>query len=677
MPDFAAVGGVLLGATVLLVVAGTGVVVAAALRITNVGQLVLAAYVVGFADVVALSLFLSLFGEMTRAMLVAGSLTVFAAATGIWLLVGAPRPPRLPPRALGSLERSRPVLVLAVAVGGALMYVAVLILRTPPNGWDQLNYQLARAAFWAQDGRIGYVDSAYDQRINIYPPDGEAAFAFVLSVTRNEVFAALVQFAAALACAVGAFVFSRRLRIRREEAAFGSLLFLTLPIVLLQASTTKNDLVVASFLVAAAVFLLGDSRREIGLAALATALAVGTKSTAFYGVVVLVALAVVALPRSRLPMRLAALVGGTLIGRYWYAVNMHDSGRFLGDTSGIPGLTAILSPRANLVEAVGLGVDTVDLSGSSGADLFVYLLVALAVVGGLAFFGSRRERGRYRWALVAGVLVASPLALYVVTTRIGRPAFVRLYDALGHPTAYIPPNSDPNSSPTFASDTGSWYGPVGLLLAIGVGVAVVVLVRRGSLPRTAAVAAVAPAAWLVLLALSLTYHPWQGRFFLFPVALSASLWGLALRVRSVAWAATALGATTAALSLVHYAEKPSGLRLLDRSTVASVWTMPRWQVQSLHDPSVGPVFRFLDDDVPQNASIALAYGVNDFGYPVFGPHLDHHVELVPFGSNARDIRADWLLADPKRMSEIDTACWEPVFRSDNGTVFQRQSECAG
>ena len=187
--------------------------------------------------------------------------------------------------------------------------------------------------------------------------------------------------------------------------------------------------------------------------------------------------------------------------------------------------------------------------------------------------------------------------------------------------------------------------------------------------------AVAPLIRLVLVALSLTYLPWQGRFFVFPVALSASLWGLVLRVPKVAWAATALAAVTATLSLVHYAEKPSGVRVLDRASAPSVWHMPRWQVQSLQDPALGPELRFIDDRIPPDDSLALALGDNNFGYPMFDPHLERRVELVPFGSSADEMQTGWLLANSDRAHEIDPRCWRVVFRSKAGTVFKHAARC--
>ena len=666
-------GGALLGVIVLAALAGTGILVAAAIGLGRYSEFVLASWLVAFAEVVGLSLFLSLFGSMTRPSLVGGVLALLAAALGLWLMAGSPHPPELPRSALRSLRRAWPILVLAGVVLLASGYAAALILGTAPNGWDQLNYHLARAAFWAQADRVAYVDHAYDERINFFPPNGAIPVAFVLQVTRLELLAALVQLSAALAAAVGVFALSRRLGLDHRAAAFGALLFLTLPIVLLQSTTTKNDLVLGALLVAATVFLLGESRRHLGLAGLAVALAVGTKFTAAYGVAVLVVLALVATPRSGRVGRIAAIGLGGLAGTYWYAVNLFETHSLLGDQSNIPGLLAPLSPPENLLSAVGLAVDTLDVSGAEGSDVGLYLVAAVAVAAALALTGS----ASWRRAALAGALVASPLLILVLSEEVGRPALLSLYDLLGEPKGYLAEGDAVTSSPATASDTGSWFGPVGLLLVSAVGLAAVLLVRRRALPIVALVPAVAPFAWLCLVSLSITYHPWQGRFFIYPVALSATLWGLVLRARALAWGVVALGATTALLSLVHYAEKPSGLRLLEPSDATSAWTLERWETQSLHDPALAPVFRFLDEEVPRSDSVALALGANDFGYPAFGPRLQHRVALVPFGSDASEIATAWLVANPERSGQIASACWSPALVVDAGTVFRRaMPDCA-
>jgi hypothetical protein len=673
------VSGSLLGFLALALLAATGLSIAAALPIRRPVELVLSVYVIAWVELIGLFLSLSAFDAVTRTGLLAGLVLVFVAALAtVFIRGGTKRPPSLPRRAFGDTNERLPLVLLTVVVSVGLAYIIALIVGTPPNGWDPMNYHLARAAFWLQSGGIGYIKDAYDQRLNFNPPNGEIGFAFVLGVTREENLVGFVQFFAALACATGVFAVARGLGLGRGEAAFGGLVFLSLPLVALQSSGAKNDLIVASFLVAAVPFLLGDSRREIALGSITVALAVGTKFTAAYGLAILLAIVLVASRRTRLrlPLRIAGLLAGGTAGSYWYFVNAHETGHFLGDQSNVPGLTAPLHPPENLLSAFGTLVDWLDLSGARGADVLIYPLAGIVVAIALrAVYGEIGKKSGLVVAVVVGVL---PLLLLLVSKQLGRPALIRLDDALGHPKGFLATGDSTTSSPTTASDTASWYGPAGLLLVTTTGIAALSFARRKSLAAPNLVCALAPLGMFTLVALTLTYNPWLGRFFIFPVTLSAALWGLALRSKGTAWATAALAGVTLVLSLVHYAEKPSGLRLLDRTAPStSVWTMKRWQVQSQHDPAIGPVFRFLDQDVPRRASIGLALGANDFGYPAFGPHLDRRVELVPFGSSARELDVGWLLATQERTAEIDHSCWRESFRSDEATVFRRADSCNG
>ena len=666
--------GVSLTAVAAILVAGSGFALAATLHLQRLPQLVLAAYVLAFAEIVALMFVLSAFGALTRVRILVGVAALFAVSATRWFLLGAPRPHPWPQylHYVRALWRDHLLLVLTVAAGLALLYVLALIVGTPPNSYDSLTYHLARAAFWRQEGGVGYVSNAYDERLNVNPPNAEIVVTFLLEIGRNERLAGFVQFTAALALSLGSYALARRLNIGRREAAFGALLFLILPIVLLQASTALNDLVAASFLIAATVFLIGDSRRELALAALATALAVGTKIPAAYGLTVLGALAFVAPPSAYRMQRFFALIAGAGVGSYWYVVNMVRTGRPLGDLPDeATGLVAILEPAENFFGSYARLMDSFDLSGALGPDVLVYVFVGAAIAAALLIAGRYDAKGKVLPAVVTGSLIAFPLIFIPVSFAV-RSAFDKLDGPEALEDRFL---SLRGWSKTVASDTVSWFGPLGLPLVVGVAAAAVILVRRGALPSVALVLAAAPLAWFVLLSLSLGYDITQGRFFVYPVALSASLWGLLLRVDRYAIAAVAVASTTAALSLAHFEEKPSGLRLLERDVPATIWGASRWEVQSTTRLEKRTSLRFLAD-LPPGATIALAIGYNDFGYPAFGPSLERHVDLVPLGSNARASRSDWLLANPERASEIDRMCWTVVLTTLEGwTGFRRNTDC--
>jgi hypothetical protein len=141
-------------------------------------------------------------------------------------------------------------------------------------------------------------------------------------------------------------------------------------------------------------------------------------------------------------------------------------------------------------------------------------------------------------------------------------------------------------------------------------------------------------------------------------------------VPAVAIATVAIAATTAALSLVHFVEKPSGVRLLGGDPPVSVWHMDRWQVQSILRAEMTPVFEFVEKRIPADATVALALREDDFGYPPFGTGLERRVELVPLG-DASGVDADWLVASPEHAPAIGTACWDAEVESAEGwTIFR-------
>jgi len=134
---------------------------------------------------------------------------------------------------------------------------------------------------------------------------------------------------------------------------------------------------------------------------------------------------------------------------------------------------------------------------------------------------------------------------------------------------------------------------------------------------------------------------------IFGVALAATVWGLLLPYRALAWAATASAVTALALVLVHYDEKPSGVNVLGGPAPRSVWDLQRAQVlgRFLH-PGEREVVGFLEEKARKGDTIALAIGREDVSYPYFGSRLDRHVEFV---ASARPT-ADWLVVSPGRSS---------------------------
>ena len=441
----------------------------------------------------------------------------------------------------------------------------------------------------------------------------------------------------------------------------------------LQASTAQNDLVVASFVVAAVVFLLeegatGWRRWPWWLAVLATALAVATKVSAPFAIPLLLAVAVLvprgAAPRTRL-VRCAAVVLGVACGSFWYWVNRSQTGAFDG---GFPAETSVGHGLADMVARIDrMAILFVDAPGASGRDLLVFPLVAF----GLAVVIAVRGRARPRRALpVAGVVVAiglAPVLLPTAATQLER-VHVKVWTLAGRDDlAYV----DIGRSITRSASNTTWYGPLGsLLLVAAVGV-VVVAVRRRRVDRIAVLFALAPAYWLVAYAALLAYQTAAGRFFMAPMALAAATWGTVARYRAVAWGVAAVAVVAVGLALLNDAKRPSGLRLLEPSDRQSYFTIPRWAGQG-EEARVAELTRYLDEHVPGDATVALAITASDPGYVFFGRGLDRRLVLV--GGSDRDVPgATWAFTSPiAGASPLCDGAWRTLPERPQGWLVQRR-----
>ena len=652
----------------ILLVATTALLTAARFAPASLHELLLAAYLVAFVEVVALTLLLSPGRHLTEGTMLTGLAACFVAVT----VMSVFRPPcfprvRPPATALGTALRDPVLAVLAAAMLAGLIYLLALALFTPQIDDDSLYYHLVRAASWKQQHGVSYVSGTFDGRVNGNPPNAEIAMLFTMLLAGSDRFVGFVQLTAMLATTVGVYGISRRVGLAIRPALFGALLFPTLPVVALQASTALNDLVVASLLVVGVFFILGRSRSQLVLAALATALAVGTKFSAVFALPLLAAAGLLALPRQRWRSLVGALTAGVLGGSYWFAVNLAEAGSLSGKLA--EGQGGHANPLDVLARASRAAIRAVDLPGGVGADRYLYVVGAgTLLLGGM--IAASRDRVALRPSArvaVATAIALLPLAVVALGDVLLR-GYQRVWLDLGRrDLAYM----DFGGQSTRATPMYSWYGPVAVLLFLA-GVALAARGRhRRELGPLALLLALAPLASLGLLAASIGYSEFEGRYLMFAVALSASTWGLALRLRPLAWGTAVIAAVTLLLTLSHYEGKPSGLRLLKRNRATPVWDEPRWHLQAIR-PGTGDVLRFVQERIPAKATIGLVVTPSDITYPYFGQRLQRTVRFVAEGHRKVPPDVTWLVVRPGSRVDMRTGIWTAVLRSAAGwTIFRR------
>jgi 4-amino-4-deoxy-L-arabinose transferase-like glycosyltransferase len=664
----------------LALIAAAAWFVTASLRLPGAIDFLLSLYLCATAGVALVTLALSPFEALTRGwlLLACGLLTVAAAV--VWALRGRPAPASLA-RAVGAgkdVLRDPVVALPAAAVGAGLVYSAVLAIATPPNDFDTLWYHLSKAAFWRQDHAVGYVERANDLRLDVFTPGAELVSSWAMTLSGNERFAALFQLFALAATMVAVAGIARRLGLDRRAAALGAVLFASLPVVLLQASTALNDLALASFLVIVVYFLLRGTRTHLALSGLALALAVATKATALIALPVLALLAFGLTPRRRWLDVAVAGAGGIALGAFWYFVNRSETGSFVPRfTPEDEAATITHDPGpVRYIALLGrLAVDAVDPAGSVGRDRYVYLVAAVVVLlVGVVVAARSRSRGVAIGAIAAACVVALPAAFVTLHEKL-LTGYQRVWVDAGKPDlAFLGAEREAVPPSPFVS----WYGALGVLLVIASVVVAVREVRRGALRKAGLIFALAPVLYLAVIALGLGYTVFHGRYLMPAVALGAATWGLVLHVRALAWAAAVISVVTVTLAFVHYLEKPAGFAVLGGDNPPSVWNESRVEVlaHSRAQGGSGP-WRVLEQEAADGDTVALRIRQDDVSYPYFGADLDRRVVFVE-DTGGLDAEADWLVVAPGLDADICAAGWRPRPTGEQGwRLYRRVGLCPG
>lgn len=172
-------------------------------------------------------------------------------------------------------------LLCTLPLGLALFYAGAI----PPNNWDSLSYHLPRSANWIDQGSLAHFH-VRDTRQLEFAPGASIIFAHVLGLGQTDQFLGLVQWLALLGCGLASSLIVRGWGGSPLAQILAGLWIWTLPMGVLQASTTQNDVLTAFWcltsVLGAQEFIRsrGESLIHGWLCGAGVALAVHTKSTA-------------------------------------------------------------------------------------------------------------------------------------------------------------------------------------------------------------------------------------------------------------------------------------------------------------------------------------------------------------------------------------------------------------
>lgn len=188
-----------------------------------------------------------------------------------------PRPARV--QSFGAPTWPLWLLVGVTVVAGVLQLV--LIVATAPDNVDSMTYHMARVGYYLQHGNIASFASNFWAQV-MHAKNSAIVMSFLVLVAHGWSNAAqLLQYFSWLVLIAAMYGICRLIGVERRAATIGSLAGGLIVEVLLEATTTQDDLYIgalcACYVLFALSFLEQGGRRDLVLAAVSAGLAFGTK----------------------------------------------------------------------------------------------------------------------------------------------------------------------------------------------------------------------------------------------------------------------------------------------------------------------------------------------------------------------------------------------------------------
>jgi hypothetical protein len=166
-----------------------------------------------------------------------------------------------------------------IALAGLFLAELVLALVSAPNTYDSLSYHLPRVEHWAAQHSVAPYPTAIARQV-AYPPGAEYLLVHLRVLTGGDRFYATVAWGAGALCVLAAARIAAQLGGGRRAQVVTAFVAGTAPTVVLEASSTQTDIIVALWVVAVATLALDGitARTRAVFVAVAAGLAGVTKS---------------------------------------------------------------------------------------------------------------------------------------------------------------------------------------------------------------------------------------------------------------------------------------------------------------------------------------------------------------------------------------------------------------
>jgi 4-amino-4-deoxy-L-arabinose transferase-like glycosyltransferase len=195
----------------------------------------------------ALSAFVLLTSELV--------IVCWAAASAIGLALVLWVRGRYPARSRSTSSPSRaPALAPPlIGIGAIVVATGMTALAAPPNTWDSMTYHMPRIAHWIENRHVGFYPTHIPRQLHLNPW-AEYAILHLQLLSLGDRWANLIQWFSMLGSLCGVTLIARELGADARAQVLAAIVAVTLPMGILQASSTQTDYVVSLWLVGAVYY---------------------------------------------------------------------------------------------------------------------------------------------------------------------------------------------------------------------------------------------------------------------------------------------------------------------------------------------------------------------------------------------------------------------------------------
>ncbi|HDD61670.1 MAG TPA: hypothetical protein ENF22_03975 [Chloroflexi bacterium] len=174
--------------------------------------------------------------------------------------------------------------VIMICIGLILITTFIVAFFSPPNSYDSMTYHMARVSNWIQNQNINYYPTSIPRQ-NYSMPMAEFEILHFQIMSQTDKFANLVQWSGFVLVILLVSKIADYLQISRRGQLLSALFAATIPMAILQSSSTQNDLITGLGCLSFGYYLLKTIREKswkyVVYSGLSLGIALLTKGTAY------------------------------------------------------------------------------------------------------------------------------------------------------------------------------------------------------------------------------------------------------------------------------------------------------------------------------------------------------------------------------------------------------------